>query len=269
MMVDNDGKYVTYNGTAWTALTASGIDPRPHNNFYGVSCLASNTQCMVVDSNGYAGMGFHGVTWTQFGNIDTSTTFDSLQSVSCDPTGAICVADRLRRQRAGVHRLEPDVVGSRPLRLHGRPDERLVPEHRVVHGGRTPAATPTSSTRQGADPAVTRREDAGARRRWPRPGGPGRGPGAGGGAPARSCPPQMPNFSPLARRVLQAVLAHDATPADLLGLPGGGSPLREEQVRVDSHAVGLQLPASFLATVERRDYVNWHWVRPPSSPQVA
>ena len=47
---------------------------------------------MVVDSNGYAGMGFHGVTWTQFGNIDTSTTFDSLQSVSCDPTGAICVA---------------------------------------------------------------------------------------------------------------------------------------------------------------------------------
>jgi len=92
MMVDNDGRYVTYNGTAWTALTASGIDPSPVNNFYGVSCLTSNTQCMVVDSNGYAGMGFNGVPWTQFGNIDASTTFDSLQSVSCDPTGLICVA---------------------------------------------------------------------------------------------------------------------------------------------------------------------------------
>jgi len=93
MMVDNNGKYTTTtDSSSWTAPAASGIDPTPTNNLYGVSCLASNTQCMVVDNDGDAGMGFHGVTWTQFGNIDASTTFDSLQSVSCDPTGAICVA---------------------------------------------------------------------------------------------------------------------------------------------------------------------------------
>jgi len=93
MMVDNDGNYVyTTDGAHWSALTASGIDPTPNSNYYGVSCLASNNQCMVVDSNGYAGMGNNTVAWTDFGNIDTSTTFDSLQSVSCDPTGAVCVA---------------------------------------------------------------------------------------------------------------------------------------------------------------------------------
>ena len=93
MMVDNDGNYVTTtDGSSWTAPTTSGIDPSPVDNYYGVACLASNTQCMVVDSDGDAGMGFHGVTWTQFGNIDASTTFDSLQSASCDPSGAICVA---------------------------------------------------------------------------------------------------------------------------------------------------------------------------------
>jgi hypothetical protein len=31
----------------------------------------------------------------------------------------------------------------------------------------------------------------------------------------------------------------------------------------------LELPASFLATVERRDYVDWHLGSPPFSPQVA
>ena len=93
MMVDNQGRYVTTtDGSSWTALIMLGIDPKPHNNFYGVACLKSNSQCMVVDSNGYAGMGFNGVAWTQFGNIDTGTTFDSLQSVSCYPSGAVCVA---------------------------------------------------------------------------------------------------------------------------------------------------------------------------------
>ncbi len=77
-------------------------------------------------------------------------------------------------------------------------------------------------------------------------------------------PPQMPNFSPLAKRVLEAVFAHDAAATDLLGFPGGRAALREEQIGIDPHAVGLQLPASFLATVERGDYVNWHFGFAPS-----
>ncbi len=59
-------------------------------------------------------------------------------------------------------------------------------------------------------------------------------------------PPQMPNFSPLAKRELEAVLAHDAAAADLLGLPGRRSPLREEEVGIDAQAVGVVLPAVLL-----------------------
>ena len=45
-------------------------------------------------------------------------------------------------------------------------------------------------------------------------------------------PPQMPNFSPLTS-VLEALHAHDAAPAHLLGLRGRRSPLGEEEVGVD------------------------------------
>ena len=45
------------------------------------------------------------------------------------------------------------------------------------------------------------------------------------------------------QRVLEAVLTHDATPADLLGLAGGRAPLGKEQVGIDSEAVGVLLPA--------------------------
>ena len=41
---------------------------------------------------------------------------------------------------------------------------------------------------------------------------------------------------------LEAVLPHHAAPTDLLGLPGGRSPLGEEQIGVDAQAVGLVLP---------------------------
>ena len=82
-------------------------------------------------------------------------------------------------------------------------------------------------------------------------------------------PPQMPNFSPLARAYSRQSSRTTQPSADLFGLAGRRAALREEQVRVDSHAVRLQLPASFLATVERGDYVHRHLVRPPSSPWVA
>ncbi len=93
MMVDNYGNYSdTTNGSTWSASKLSGYDPMPGLTYQGVACLASNGQCMVADGNGYAGMGNSTTTWTDFGNIDQSTTFDSLESVACDPTGAICVA---------------------------------------------------------------------------------------------------------------------------------------------------------------------------------
>ena len=53
-------------------------------------------------------------------------------------------------------------------------------------------------------------------------------------------------------RVLEAVLAHDAAAADLLGLPGGRTPLGEEQVGVDAEAVGVVLPG-------RGRRVRWRW----------
>ena len=52
----------------------------------------------------------------------------------------------------------------------------------------------------------------------------------------------MPNFSPFCEGVLQAVHAHDAAAADLLGLARGRAPLGEEEVGIDPEAVGLVLP---------------------------
>ena len=98
--------------------------------------------------------------------------------------------------------------------------------------------------------------------------------GSGGGRPARLrrararwrrirrrsrslMPPQMPNFSPFGEGVLEAVLAHDAAPADLLGLPGGGAPLGEEQVGVDAEAVGVVLPGwSSSSSMARRGHAG-------------
>src|ERR1700730_16235111 len=51
-----------------------------------------------------------------------------------------------------------------------------------------------------------------------------------------------PELLAVDQRVLQAVLADHASPAHFLGLTRRGSALREEQVRVDTHAVGLPLP---------------------------
>src|SRR2546430_9581307 len=42
-----------------------------------------------------------------------------------------------------------------------------------------------------------------------------------------------------------------AAPADRLRLLGGRTPLREEEVRVDTEAVGLLLPAAFLRPAVR------------------
>ena len=48
------------------------------------------------------------------------------------------------------------------------------------------------------------------------------------------------------QRVLEAVLAHDAAAADLLGLAGRRASLGEEQVGVDAEAVRLVLPAALV-----------------------
>ena len=52
----------------------------------------------------------------------------------------------------------------------------------------------------------------------------------------------MPNFSPFCEGELEALLAHDAAAADLLGLARRRAPLGEEEVGVDTEAVGLVLP---------------------------
>ncbi len=44
--------------------------------------------------------------------------------------------------------------------------------------------------------------------------------------------------------VVEALLPHDAPPAHLFRLSRGGAPLREEQVGIDTHAVGAALPGS-------------------------
>src|ERR1700733_4041622 len=51
--------------------------------------------------------------------------------------------------------------------------------------------------------------------------------------------------------VLETVLAHDAAPAHLFRFARRRPPLWEEQIGIDAHAVGLNLPAALLATVER------------------
>jgi hypothetical protein len=50
-------------------------------------------------------------------------------------------------------------------------------------------------------------------------------------------------------RVLEAVDAHLTPPADGLGLAGGGSPLREEEVGIDAEAVGVLLPTALSLAV--------------------
>jgi len=57
------------------------------------------------------------------------------------------------------------------------------------------------------------------------------------------CPPQMPKLLPVGQRVLETVLAHDAAPAEPpFALPRVDPPrLGEEQVGIDTHAVGLCL----------------------------
>ena len=160
-----------------------------------------------------------------------------------------------RRGRAG---------GAHPRGGPGRRAPRQASRARPVGGGDGGVPAPRMTCR-----SMRSQERLGcSTRRWPRPGGPGHGPGAGGGAPARSCRPRCRTSRRWPRRTRGSPHAR-RTAADLFGLAGGRAALREEQIGVDPHAVGLQLPASFLATVERGDYVNWHWVRPPSSPQVA
>ena len=59
-------------------------------------------------------------------------------------------------------------------------------------------------------------------------------------------PPQIPNFSPLARAYSrQSSLTHHTPPAHLLRLTGRRTPLREEQVRVDAPC-SLPWSASFV-----------------------
>src|SRR5687767_14607929 len=94
---------------------------------------------------------------------------------------------------------------------------------------------------------------------------PGLGGGARRGGPPGECPgtaeaPALALAHPapdaellaVAQRVLQAVLAHHAAAAHLLGLPGRGAPLREEEIGIDAQAVGVVLPAAVVALGLRR-----------------
>src|SRR5438105_8649000 len=63
--------------------------------------------------------------------------------------------------------------------------------------------------------------------------------------------------------VFEALEAHDAAPAHLLGLPRGRPPLGEEEVGVDAEAVGLVLPAP----VEHVDLAD-HSLHRGASPRV-
>src|SRR5215218_3558111 len=87
----------------------------------------------------------------------------------------------------------------------------------------------------------------------PDPGGSGRGRAAGGAAgegPGPTDPTALAlahatpdaELLPVGEGVLEALVPHDAAPAHLLGLLGGGSPLGEEEVRVHAEAVGEVLP---------------------------
>src|SRR5215218_8270580 len=72
---------------------------------------------------------------------------------------------------------------------------------------------------------------------------------AGGLRPLAPDAPPLPLGQPspdaellaVLQRELQALLAHDAPAADLLGLTRGGAALREEQIGVDPQAVGVVL----------------------------
>ena len=60
-----------------------------------------------------------------------------------------------------------------------------------------------------------------------------------------------PELLAVGQRVLETVLTHHTSPADLLGLPCGCTTLREEEVGVDPHAVGSRLPVAVLAAVQQ------------------
>ena len=64
-------------------------------------------------------------------------------------------------------------------------------------------------------------------------------------------PAPDPELLAVGQCVLEAVLAHHTAPADLLRLAGRCTPLGEEKVRVDTHAVGFGLPAAFLGPVHQ------------------
>ena len=82
--------------------------------------------------------------------------------------------------------------------------------------------------------------------------------------PGPPYPPTLPlahaapdaEFLSVGQGVLEAVLAHDTAPAHFLRLTSRCTPFRKEQVRVHSHAVRLNLPAAFLATIKRGDNVH-------------
>ena len=64
-------------------------------------------------------------------------------------------------------------------------------------------------------------------------------------------PSPDPELLTVGQRVLETVLAHDAATADFLRFARGCTTLREEQIRIYSHAVGPRLPVAVLAAVQQ------------------
>ena len=63
-------------------------------------------------------------------------------------------------------------------------------------------------------------------------------------------PAPDPELLTVGERVLEALLAHDTPPAHLFCLARRGTTLGEEEIRIDTQAVGLVLPAPVLVFQE-------------------
>src|SRR5581483_8400713 len=164
------------------------------------------------------------------------------------------------RRRADVN--QPAVAARR------RPGGGVRPGGRSRPGGpgRTGrAAAPGRAGDHPAGPVAGTGSGRGPHHRGPA-GRPGLSSGGGAGGPAGEGPLAadpaalaLAHAAPDAElltvleRVLEALLAHDAAAADLLGLPGGRASLREEQVGVDAQTVRVVLPALGLGVDVGRD----------------
>ena len=120
---------------------------------------------------------------------------------------------------------------------------RRIPDHRGPHGGRRVA----NGSRPAAGPPAVRRPFR-KHSRWLGAAWPAGA--ATAGVHARTVPPRS-RTSPHWPGRIPSSLRVRHIPGRPLGLAGGCSPFGEEQIRIDSHAVGPGLPAALLGPVHQ------------------